>query len=82
MADDIYRYLNFDEIADYTEKAAGALIDNNTFALCQKKKLNAENYLHDFDTYHLFKKLGNNLIDTGGYTGTNVRDVVAYLRKK
>ncbi|MEA3450019.1 MAG: DUF4147 domain-containing protein [Patescibacteria group bacterium] len=67
---------------DYTEKAAGALIDNNTLENCRKKKLNIENYLHDFDTYHLFQKLDNSLIDTGGHTGTNVRDVVVYLRKK
>jgi glycerate 2-kinase len=67
---------------DYTDKAAGAIIDNSTAEHCRRKELNIENYLHDFDTYHLFKKLGNSLIDTGGYTGTNVRDVVVYLRKK
>jgi glycerate 2-kinase len=67
---------------DYTAKAAGAIIDNNTRAKCREKGLKVEDYLHDFNTYRLFRKLGSSLIDTGGYTGTNVRDVVIYLIKK
>lgn len=65
---------------DYLDKAAGVIIDQNTLARIGSAKLNIDKYLRDYDSYSLFDKLDSALISTGN-TGTNVCDVVIYLRK-
>ena len=57
--------------------AAGAWIDQNSFEKARNKKLNAEEYLKNNDSYHFFNKLGQ-LIKTGP-TRTNVMDLIFIL---
>ena len=65
---------------DYIKEAAGAIIDQGSLVQAQKQKIDIEKYLVKYDTYNLFKELGNSLIKTGE-TGTNVGDVVMYILK-
>ena len=53
--------------------AAGAIVDNNTYAKSLKFGLKPEVFLAENDSYHLFSNL-NDLIFTG-QTGTNVNDI-------
>jgi glycerate-2-kinase len=71
--------INSDGI-DFSRDAAGALIDNNFFLLASQQGVNINNYIDNFDSHGLFKKIGNNLITTGP-TGTNVGDLMVYIIK-
>ncbi|MFC1678147.1 glycerate kinase [Patescibacteria group bacterium] len=66
--------------ADYLPKTAGAIIDNNSIQIARENNISVEQYLKSFDTYNLFKKLGNAHIVTGD-TGTNVGDLIVYVIK-
>jgi hydroxypyruvate reductase/glycerate 2-kinase len=57
---------------------AGALIDFRSLDIAEDKKINVKEHLENYDSYNLFKKIGNSLVTTG-HTGTNVGDVVVYL---
>lgn len=63
---------------DFVTSAAGAIIDQGSFTQANNLGLDVGKYLEAFDTYNLFKKLGNSLIITGP-TGTNVADLVLFL---
>jgi glycerate 2-kinase len=71
--------INSDGI-DFTRDAAGALVDKSSCLLAEKIGINIDNYINNFDSYNLYKKLGNNLITTG-LTGTNVGDLMIYVIK-
>jgi glycerate-2-kinase len=66
--------------ADYLPKTAGAIIDNNSIKEAREKKIPVADLLKKYDTYNLFKKLGNSHIETGD-TGTNVGDLIFYIIK-
>ncbi len=59
---------------DGSSPAAGAVVDTETIPRAYRLGLNPENYLANNDSYTFFRKLGD-IIDTRGYTGTNVNDV-------
>jgi len=65
---------------DYTEDAAGALVDNNSMLVASRLGLDVEGYIKNFNTNELFNKMGSNLITTG-QTGTNVGDLLVYIIK-
>ncbi len=57
--------------------AAGAYCDENTSTLLKDKKIDANKYLSNNDSYHFFKELGDLIIT--GPTKTNVMDVQIVL---
>ena len=59
---------------DGPTKAAGAMIDSDTFIKLNKLSIDPEAYLHNNDAFHFFEKAGG-LIMTGP-TQTNVMDIV------
>jgi glycerate 2-kinase len=59
-------------------KAAGAIIDGNSFDKCRKAGLDPESYLKDNNAFPILRKI-KALIFTG-YTGTNVCDIIIALR--
>jgi hydroxypyruvate reductase/glycerate 2-kinase len=66
--------------SDYLPEVAGAMVDNNTLAIARQKGLEVEDYINNYETFNLFKKIGSSLIVTGD-TGTNVGDVMVYILK-
>ncbi len=64
--------------SDFLKETAGAIADNGTIKIIQKKNLDLQSNLDNFDTYNLFKKIDNSLIITGP-TKTNVGDILVYL---
>jgi glycerate-2-kinase len=76
----VFASLNTDGF-DYIKQAAGAIVDNKTLALAQAKNIKIKDYIHSFNSYELFKKLGNALLVTGD-TATNVADVMVYISGK
>jgi glycerate-2-kinase len=65
---------------DFLKKTAGALVDRQSLQKSLDKKIDANKYLADFDSYSLLKKIDNCLIETGE-TGTNVGDLFVYILK-
>ena len=65
---------------DYVSDVAGAIVDHLTLKRAQDKKIEIDKYISKFDTYSLFKKIGNSLIETGD-TGTNIGDVAVVIIK-
>jgi hydroxypyruvate reductase/glycerate 2-kinase len=65
---------------DYLTKVAGAIADSETRHLALADGLDIQKFLNSFNTYSLFKKLGENLIITGD-TGTNVADLGIFIRR-
>ncbi len=59
--------------------AAGAIVDESTIRLAKKKKLKADEYLRNSDSYTFFDKVGG-LVKTGP-TKTNVNDIQILLLK-
>jgi glycerate-2-kinase len=57
--------------------AAGAIVDHTTLKRSQQLGIDAQRFLTNNDSYHLFSKLGD-LIKTGP-TGTNVMDIIFAL---
>ncbi|MDD5289251.1 MAG: DUF4147 domain-containing protein [Dehalococcoidales bacterium] len=64
--------------SDYLADVAGAIVDRDSLRLAGDKNLNVDDYLDGYDSYNLFKNLGNSLVVTGD-TGTNVGDIVVYV---
>ena len=67
--------------------AAGAVVTGSTVATGKTKHLNANEYLHNNDSYHYFKQLdeektANATLIQPGSTGTNVNDLVIILTYK
>jgi len=65
---------------DYTTGAAGALVDHNSRDSVTHRGLPIREGLAGYDSHTFLKDLGNSLIMTGP-TGTNVCDVVVFLRQ-
>jgi glycerate-2-kinase len=63
---------------DYDTSVAGAIVDNFIYDRLHEKNLDVKEYLENFDTFNLFRKLGQSQIITGD-TGTNVGDVMVIL---
>jgi len=57
--------------------AAGAIVDHTTLKRLKQKGIDAQRFLTNNDSYHLFSQLGD-LIKTGP-TGTNVMDIIFAL---
>jgi glycerate 2-kinase len=57
--------------------AAGAIVDHTTLKRLQQTGIDAQRFLKNNDSYHLFSQLGD-LIKTGP-TGTNVMDIIFAL---
>lgn len=66
--------------SDFSDEAAGAVIDDSTLAKAESMGLDIDSYLGTYNTHNLFKKLGDALVVTGE-TGTNVGDIIMYFRK-
>ena len=66
---------------DYKRGVAGAIIDQNSFALAMEKNIDISQHIKRYDTYTMFKKMKQNLL-LAHTTGTNVRDVMVLLRKQ
>lgn len=56
---------------------AGAVVDSNTVVAALSKKIDPQKYLVGFDSYHFFKKTGNQIIT--GPTMTNVMDIIVVI---
>ncbi|HRP56073.1 DUF4147 domain-containing protein [Agriterribacter sp.] len=59
---------------DGPTKAAGAVIDSDTFIKLNELSIDPEAYLHNNDAFHFFEKAGGLIIT--GPTQTNVMDIV------
>jgi glycerate-2-kinase len=57
--------------------AAGAVVDSDTVAAAVSKNVDPQKYLAEFDSFHFFKKTGNQIIT--GPTMTNVMDIIVAL---
>ncbi|MBI2576387.1 DUF4147 domain-containing protein [Candidatus Woesearchaeota archaeon] len=64
---------------DYTTGYAGALVDHNSMENVRQRGLPIKESLAGYDSHPFLKDLGRSLIMTGP-TGTNVCDVVVFLR--
>lgn len=64
--------------SDFIPDVAGAIVDKNSLESVKSKGLDVKSYIDRFDSYTLFKMIGNSLIITGP-TGTNVCDIIVYL---
>lgn len=60
--------------------AAGAIADIETIEKAKKFNLDFKKYLDNNDSYNFFKKT-DDLVFTGGPTGTNIADLIVVLRK-
>ena len=56
---------------------AGAVVDSDTIAEAISKKIDPQMYLTEFDSFHFFRKTGNQIIT--GPTMTNVMDIIVVL---
>jgi glycerate-2-kinase len=62
---------------DGPTNAAGAVVDSDTISDANSKKIYAEKYLEEFDSFHFFKKEGGHIIT--GPTMTNVMDIIVII---
>lgn len=60
--------------------AAGAIGDAALYQQSREKKLDAEKYLEENDSYNFFKQIGGQIIT--GKTGSNVSDLFLVLKKQ
>jgi glycerate 2-kinase len=65
--------------SDFKSEAAGAIIDISSGLGAEK--FNFSEYINNYNTYPMFKKIGNSIIRTGR-TGTNTADIILMLKKK
>lgn len=63
---------------DGSSPVAGAIIDETSLEKAQEKQLLIESYLSDNNSYGFFSLI-RDVIDTGGYTGVNVNDIVIVI---
>jgi len=66
---------------DGNSPAAGALVDQDTVPRARRLGLDPRRFLEENDSYGLFERLGQ-WLDTGGYTGVNVNDILAAIIEK
>lgn len=62
---------------DGPTNAAGAVIDSETWLYADRKDVEPEKYIKEFDSYHFFKKTGGHIIT--GPTMTNVMDIIVVI---
>lgn len=62
---------------DGPTNAAGAVIDSETWLYADRKDVEPEKYIREFDSYHFFKKTGGHIIT--GPTMTNVMDIIVVI---
>ena len=62
---------------DGPTEAAGAVVDNNSWSEALAMKIDPEEFLRNFDSFHFFRKTGGVVIT--GPTMTNVMDMVVIL---
>jgi hydroxypyruvate reductase/glycerate 2-kinase len=62
---------------DGPTNAAGAVVDSDTVTEAQLKNIDPQKYLSEFDSFHFFKKAGNQIIT--GPTMTNVMDIIVVI---
>jgi len=67
--------------SDFLPDVAGAVVDHHSVWLVRQKNLNVADFVARYDSYSLFKTMGESLIVTGN-TGTNVRDIAVYVLGK
>jgi len=53
----------------------------DTLEKAQRKNIDVKSYLDRYDSYTVLEQIGNSLIITGD-TGTNVGDVIVYLKSR
>ena len=63
---------------DGVSPVAGAILDNIVAREAARKELSITRYLDDNDSYGFFSAVGST-VNTGGYTGVNVNDIVVIL---
>lgn len=63
--------------SDGTTKAAGAVVDSDTFSSALSAGINSVKYVEEFDSFHFFKKSGGHIIT--GPTMTNVMDIILVI---
>jgi glycerate 2-kinase len=67
--------------SDFIPDVAGAIVDSDTLETARRKNIDVKSYLDRYNSYTLLEKIGNSLIITGD-TGTNVGDVIVYLKSR
>ena len=67
--------------SDFIPDVAGAVVDSDTLETARRKNIDVKSYLDRYDSYTLLEEIGNSLIVTGD-TGTNVGDVIVYLKSR
>lgn len=63
---------------DHIDGISGAIVDQDLISQAETEGVDYEKHIRNFDTYRLYQRLGNNLLETG-LTGTNVGDLVVFL---
>jgi glycerate 2-kinase len=66
--------------SDFLPEIAGAIVDRSSLDIARGKKIDIKAYIESYDSNTLLASIGNSLIITGD-TGTNVGDVIVYLRQ-
>lgn len=64
---------------DGNSPAAGAVADGETLRLAEAAGINIHDYLHRFDSFHFFEKMGDTVLT--GPTGNNLRDLCILLAR-
>ncbi|AKG53388.1 D-glycerate 2-kinase [Dehalogenimonas sp. WBC-2] len=64
---------------DYLPDVAGAIVDQESLISVRRQGLDIKSYLDNFDSNGLMKRIGHSLVFTGE-TGTNVGDIMLYMR--
>ncbi|MEK7643722.1 MAG: DUF4147 domain-containing protein [Patescibacteria group bacterium] len=64
---------------DFIKQSAGGIIDNGSLDFVKTKNIVVQEYLDKHDSHNLLKAVRANLF-IGNSTGTNVGDIMAYLR--
>jgi glycerate 2-kinase len=62
---------------DFDMNVAGALVDSDSYQKTLGRGIDIAPFVRSYNTYNLFKKMGNSLVHTGN-TGTNVADLIVY----
>ncbi len=64
--------------SDFLAEVAGAIVDNESFEIFQRKGLDLNSYIKNYDSNTFLNELGQSLIITGN-TNTNVGDLIVYI---
>jgi glycerate 2-kinase len=66
---------------DFLPDIAGGIVDNKSAETVRLKNIDIESYIDRYDSHTLLEKIGNSLIVTGD-TGTNVGDIIVYMKER